>query len=283
MNVLSIPLADIEIGERLRPINPAFVELVAASMAERGQDTPIRVTAQPNGKYTLIAGAHRVVAALQLGWNTINAIPFEGDEHAAKLLEIDENLMRQELSALDRAAFLAERQRIYQLQHPPEKGGDRRSKKARDQSEARFALMRPGSFTRETAAKLGLSQRLIQMSIARVTGLAPGLRERLATHPVSQSGRDLDRLIELNQGLQTQVAEELLHPDRPAKTVNAALARLRGADAEVDPTEAQYARFLAIWDGPKTTTAAKQRIMDRVAADIRATLLAGRHAGKAGE
>ena len=104
--VLSVPIDLIEVGERLRPIDPAYVEMLAANMAERGQDTPITIgPARPDHTHPLIAGGHRIAAARALGWTKIDALVSEATGDAAKLLQIDENLMRRELSALDRAVW----------------------------------------------------------------------------------------------------------------------------------------------------------------------------------
>jgi ParB family chromosome partitioning protein len=37
--VLKLPLAAIDVGKRLRPVDAAYVEMIAASMKDRGQDT----------------------------------------------------------------------------------------------------------------------------------------------------------------------------------------------------------------------------------------------------
>jgi len=71
----SVALNTIDVGERLRPVDPDYVALLAASMAERGQDTPIVISAgSPDGNHRLIAGAHRLAAAQSLGWEEIEAL-----------------------------------------------------------------------------------------------------------------------------------------------------------------------------------------------------------------
>src|SRR5262245_67284 len=58
-------------------------------------------------KYLVIAGVRRHLAYKRLGWPTIPAIIVEVDELHAELVTIDENLIRQELTALERAEQLA--------------------------------------------------------------------------------------------------------------------------------------------------------------------------------
>lgn len=45
MNVKKIALADIDprSGQRIRPVNDGYVEIISQSFIERGQDTPIEV------------------------------------------------------------------------------------------------------------------------------------------------------------------------------------------------------------------------------------------------
>ncbi|MFT8922597.1 hypothetical protein [Acetobacter sp.] len=43
LSVVSIPLADIDVGERLRGIDDDAAAVIAASMQEQGQRTPIEV------------------------------------------------------------------------------------------------------------------------------------------------------------------------------------------------------------------------------------------------
>ena len=67
-------------------------------------------------------------AARELAYEQIEAIVIDTGEHEHRLIEIDENLMRAELTHLDRGRFLAERKRIYFELHPTRRhGGDRRS------------------------------------------------------------------------------------------------------------------------------------------------------------
>ena len=76
----------------------------------------------------LVAGWHRLEATRQLKHDTIRAVVLEGlDADAALLTEIDENLVRADLSPAERAIHLAERKRLYEKLHPQTKhGGDRK-------------------------------------------------------------------------------------------------------------------------------------------------------------
>ena len=61
----------------------------------------------------LVAGARRLAACKQLGWTEIPATVVELYDIDLELAEIDENLIRMELTALDRAEQLERRKWIF--------------------------------------------------------------------------------------------------------------------------------------------------------------------------
>jgi ParB family chromosome partitioning protein len=252
----------IDVGERLRPVDPDYVALLAASMAERGLDAPITVSAGGgDGNHQLIAGAHRLAAARSLGWDEIEAIVTDADELQAKLQEIDENLIRRELSALDRAVFLAERKAIYEALNPAAKrGGDRRSTKRTS-----LSVWSEG-FGKATAEKLGVDERTVRRAIARAA-LAPEIRSAIATHPVADSGAEPDKLIAQPIEVQRRIVELLTAgEDRPAN-VSTALTRLAGParTSRAAETARQFAALMSAWR--KAGKAARGQFLDHLASE----------------
>lgn len=96
---------------------------IAKSMGSIGQQAPILVRhardpdpklpdtwgPEQAGLFDLVAGAHRVEAARSLGWTRIEAVLVDGSPDEIRTMELEENLARAELTALDRARFLAAR------------------------------------------------------------------------------------------------------------------------------------------------------------------------------
>ena len=125
-----IDITAIRTRTRLRAVlDDGRIEAIAESLAAIGLQSPILVRpSEPGDDYTLVAGAHRLAAARRLGWEAIDARICLGSLDEMRLIEIDENLARAELTPLDRARFVAERKRVY-LRMNPERthGGDRRS------------------------------------------------------------------------------------------------------------------------------------------------------------
>src|SRR5262245_11371696 len=88
-----VALTDIRVFRRLRPLEPALIETLAASMKETGLLHPIAVRRTPKG-YHLVLGRHRLEAARQLKWQTIRAsIFFDMRADQAALAEVEGNLI----------------------------------------------------------------------------------------------------------------------------------------------------------------------------------------------
>ena len=115
--IAAISVADIDASDRLRPLDEAAVEALMVSIEQRNLEAPIII--RPHGAgWKLVAGGHRLEAVKRLGHEVIDAIPRNLDDDEARLAEIDENLIRRELSALDRAIFLAERKAVFDRMNP---------------------------------------------------------------------------------------------------------------------------------------------------------------------
>jgi ParB family chromosome partitioning protein len=203
MNIEMIPVSDIEVGERLRTVDPDWAALIAASMQENGQRSPIEVRkVGRSGKYELISGGHRLAAMKLAGIDHAAAIVVKASDLEAKLLEIDENLCRRELSPLDKATFLAERKAVYEALHPETKhGGDRKT----DQVLNLENLI--ASFADETAERLGFSKQTIARSVARYKNIMPDVRQKIVGTWLADSGQQLDELAKQEPDMQRQIAD----------------------------------------------------------------------------
>ncbi|SOC83083.1 chromosome partitioning protein, ParB family [Ensifer adhaerens] len=115
-----IPLKDIFIPERLRDVEDDHALVIARSIEQHGLINPVTVRktpAQKAGKYTLVAGAHRIRAFNLSGWSDIDAIIVEADALEGQLIEVAENLFRNELSVIDRAIFVQSYRDIWEQKH----------------------------------------------------------------------------------------------------------------------------------------------------------------------
>ena len=112
-----IALRDIAYAERWRGVNEGNVNRLGGSMREVGLINPIILRPQAGIGYWLVAGLQRIEAARRLHWDSIPAIIVETNDTEARIAEIDENLMRGELSAAERAMHVTERKRLYEEAH----------------------------------------------------------------------------------------------------------------------------------------------------------------------
>lgn len=151
----------IDAGDRLRNLDEKTVLALMDSFKSHGQQTPIIVYGKDtDASVKLGAGGHRLDACRRLG---IAVLCFhnDGDELDRQLCEIDENLIRADLTPSDRALFLARRKEIYLLQHPETAkgvaGGKARQNSASDKL----------SFADATALATGQTKRTIERDVSR--------------------------------------------------------------------------------------------------------------------
>jgi ParB-like chromosome segregation protein Spo0J/16S rRNA G966 N2-methylase RsmD len=103
-----IPVTAVKVGERMRQLDESKVLELMQSFEQVSVINPISVDEDLH----LIAGAHRLEAAKNLGWETIEAKIFDEEDLQRELIEIDENLIRNELCYIASAEHITERERI---------------------------------------------------------------------------------------------------------------------------------------------------------------------------
>jgi ParB family chromosome partitioning protein len=189
----NIPITSIRVENRLRPLDDAKVAELAASIAEIGLLQPIGI--RPDG--TLVYGYHRLEACKQLGWTEIPAVVVDGDDLHAELAEISENLIRNELTLLERAEHLARLKAVYEQLYPNARGVGRPTKNG--------ATVAP--FSEWAAAQTGLAQRTVQHYVQLAESLAPEVRDAIRRTPIASDGAELKSLASLEPSQQRAVAE----------------------------------------------------------------------------
>jgi len=183
---MSIEISRIIISDDRRKIDQNTVDKLAESMKQVGLMNPVTL----DWGYNLIAGAHRVAAAKQLGWTEIPCTLLDVEELQAKLAELDENLVRNQGSVIEQGEWLAEKKKIYEQLHPETKaaiGKDLVQKRwdttvkltavQSDTSDKLSLVSETPSFVQDTADKTGLSKRTIERSIQIAENLTPEVKE----------------------------------------------------------------------------------------------------------
>jgi len=194
----SLPVAAITIpAHRLRQLQSEIVADLAASITAQGLLQPIVVSVvERRERYRLIAGRHRLEAIRQLGRDAIDArIVSDIDAAAAELMEIDENLIRAELSPAERALHIGRRKELYLLQHPETKrgvaGGKESGRKRGNNSQNESCSP---AFVNGTAAKTGKGRSTVAREAQRSAKI-PNLDQVVGTS--LDQGDELDALAKL--------------------------------------------------------------------------------------
>lgn len=182
-----MPVDRIRMGQRLRPVSHAAVDDLIVGLQEAPLAHPI--TIRPVGDdYELVIGAHRLAAFVQMGRPVIPVIIRDLTDLEARQLEIDENLIRSELNALERLTFVAERVEVWAARNPDKVVMDAsRPIKTRGRPPKTFLKLRKVDgyvpelmgFASETARDTGLSRQTVYRAVAAVAGLPEAQRERL--------------------------------------------------------------------------------------------------------
>ncbi len=99
----------------------------------------------------------------------------------ARLAEIDENLVRHELNALEHSEQTLRRKELYEAKHPAtKKGGDKQSAEAKKLS-ADSAL----SFVKDTATKTNQSPRTVSQDVQIAKNIPKEVREQIRDTPLA--------------------------------------------------------------------------------------------------
>lgn len=191
---MKLNINDIEVGLRKRKLDEGKVHSIADSFLQIGQLQPITV-ARENGNYYLIAGLHRLEAAKLLDWQTIDAVEFEGDPVAVELAEIDENLMRNDLTVLEQGEHLARRQELVGWKNGMNQytvgGGE--------------IVSLPKS-THEIAKEIGLTERSAQHRMQAARNIVPEVKDAIRNTEIADSTTQLLELARLAPEKQVEVA-----------------------------------------------------------------------------
>jgi ParB family transcriptional regulator, chromosome partitioning protein len=253
--LFSADMNAIDASGRLRPVNADRVSALAASMSEIGLQQPIIVRSHPNGanRFQLIAGGHRLAAATELGWTEIAAIRIDVEAASARLIEIDENLIRNELSALDFAVAVAERKRIYEALHPETKHGGTRPKKPADGQVGNLTTW--SRFSKDAAKRTGLSEAVFQRASGLMQNLSPEVIALIRSTPLADNAGALKKLARRPASEQIGIARAL--HDGAAKTIDTAAvaAGFTPPPVKIDPEQKLYAQ----WRETLSRTNAKER------------------------
>lgn len=167
----NIEIDKIIVKERKR--SNGNIEELAESIKEIGLLNPITL----NKDMVLIAGFHRLQACKQLDWKDIPVTIIDTDNLTAELAEIDENLIRTSLTALENAEQLKRRKEIYELLHPESKPENIKAQNLPKRKD--FVSEKPKTFVEDTAKKIGKSPRSVQQDIQIANNISEEVKQEI--------------------------------------------------------------------------------------------------------
>ena len=245
-----IALADIFVPDRLRGVEEDHALAIQASIVEHGLLNPITVRATPNRKkgaqpYTLVAGAHRHRAIELLEEAQIDCLVVEGDALEAQLIEVEENVFRNDLSALDRAVFIQSYRDIYEQQNDKVRRGNPNFSNSANLAELMEQEAANG-FSRHVSERLGFSARSVERANQIARNIPKDMRDRLRGTPVADNQSQLLKLAQLPPAKRRRAAKVF---DEAGGDIARTFELLADEPAAKPSPEAQLlSRLIDAWD-----------------------------------
>jgi ParB family transcriptional regulator, chromosome partitioning protein len=174
-----VSIDQILIGRNRRPVKTEKVDQLKESIQANGLLNPITV----DQNFNLIAGLHRLTACKLLGLEAIacNVVTYN-DADQARLAEIDENLIRNELEPLERSELWLERDQILERMGLRAKPGDNQHTLKGGETNSP-----PPKRTLELAKEAGYSERTFQHGKQIAKGIHPEVKQIIKGTPIAES------------------------------------------------------------------------------------------------
>lgn len=209
-----------------RPVDQAHAANIAVSVSEVGLDHPIALRAlRPEELgddgciWMRTRGGHRLAAFRLLGRATIPAKVRSESEEVAKIAEVDENLLRRDLTPLERAQAFADRLEAWAAVHPDrveKTDAGVRGKRGRPKNTGKLTVFLAGrpalmGFAADTAHQAGLSLSTVERALTVYRGIAAGQQARLHGTWIARNDAALRQLAGIVEaGEQARVIDLLL-------------------------------------------------------------------------
>lgn len=228
---MQVPIGKIQIKEGRRSLDACHVKELADSIRELGLLNPLTI----DRDYVLIAGLHRLEAVKALGWEDVECTVSSLEGLAAELAEIDENIVRSDISTLEYGEILLRRKEIYETLHPETKEGIAQAismNRTLGNNVSDKMSVTSKSFVQDTAEKLGVVPRTIERQIQTAKNLTPETKEIIKKSDQKISKEAALKLSRLGPEQQKEAAALLAAKE--IRTVDEYTAKVKGAqEAEI--------------------------------------------------
>ncbi|MGD9476108.1 ParB/RepB/Spo0J family partition protein [Shinella sp. G-2] len=243
----TIEIAAIDVAPNHRKPDPDWVAALREDMMHRGHHTPIQVV-DLGGRYQLIKGLRRMLAVEQLGHVYIDALvqsPAQfGSDAALRLRQISAQIMRRELSVLDRAVNVASWRAIYEtttgMIRPGRKSIRVKFDPNSEESLEEHAELFSGTFSEAAQRALGLNKEAVKRYL-RIAKIDAPVVDRIALHSIADNQSELLALAAETADRQGAIADLLLSQPAGASSVAGAIYVIDGTAPA--PVLAPWERF----------------------------------------
>lgn len=220
------------VRKRKRPINEARVGALVIAIQETGFFGSILIRPIPGEEgethYALVIGAHRWAAMRRLGLAIPAQIRALTDDEAEQI-EIDENLIRSDLTPLEKGVFLMDRFAVFQRRFPDRvtvAEGAATVKRGRPNNSDKMSQFLDGrsptmGFAEDTAAEIGVDRRTIERAWTMINGIPAGLRPRLHGTPIAKNAALLQQIAGVSDRAEQLRIVEALTDGRATKFADA--------------------------------------------------------------
>ena len=205
MNCIEIPIKDIIISENRRELKD--ITALAESIAQHGLINPITVT----DSNCLVAGLHRLKACESLGWEKIPANILQLDEIEAEITEIDENMFRHELSALQRSDLLLRRKELYEARYPQTRHG-RSKERIEAEVETQNLRLYCHHFQKTRRNRQTCLDALSEVEVAIAKNLSPEVKDMIRNTPLGRPKNRSSQALQATSGRTVRRRPDGSHP-----------------------------------------------------------------------
>lgn len=263
---LDISLITINEDER-RGVSDKTVQDIVSSAEVYGtilDPIKVRKARRKNGdRFDLMDGAHRIAACKLLGWTTIPALVWvDIPDAAAKLIEFDANIARNEPDAFERCFTVWRRRKIYDELHPETAQG-MAGALARWDVTASSAV---APFAASTAALLGIKERQVYNLVKAVSAFTDEELHALRHAKTRVNVSDLKKLSAVMQPGDRRFVIAQVSAGH-ATSLGEALSKLSKKPTAKDPEAEACQKLRAAWER------APMKMKRRFVADQSAELL----------
>lgn len=205
--IVLIEIESIAVGHRLRSVSKSKVDELAESIAAVGLLQPIVITEDKS----LVAGLHRLEACRQLGITAINAVVIPNHQLQKEIAEIDENLIRNQLTVLEQCDQLKRRKELYEALYPETKRGGYVRAADDEMQPANISDNRVvnDAFSNRAANERKVTPRTIQRAIRIAERLNADVKNRIADSPIAFRFTQLMRLAEFEPIMQREIVAKI--------------------------------------------------------------------------